>query len=92
MGPVAMIPVAQGGGDVGLSEALVGAPVAVVVVALCLYGWRLLRTGVVVLGREHDEMKEDRDFWRKTAVRALNIGEAVTGRRGEDREIHGGGG
>lgn len=71
----------EAGPTVGVSEALVGLPVAVVIVALCLYAWRLLAAGKVVLGREHDELRTDRDFWRSTALRALNLGEAVAGRR-----------
>lgn len=64
-----------------IAEALVGLPVAVSIVFISLFLWRLLASGKLVLGREHDELREDRDWWRKVATRALNIGEAVTSRR-----------
>lgn len=91
MGPL-LAAEAGGGSAVGLSEALVGLPVAVVIVALCLYAWRLLSQGRVILGREHDELRDDRDFWRSTALRALNLGEAVAGRRRDPGFYDGGGG
>lgn len=62
---------------IGLAEAIstISGP------ALLVLGIFLLHKGYIVLGREYRALNEDRNFWRDTAVRALNIGEAVAKRR-----------
>lgn len=62
---------------VGIAEAIstISGP------ALLVLGIFLLHKGYIVLGREYKALNEDRNFWRDTAVRALNIGEAVAKRR-----------
>ena len=67
--------------DVELAQALVGLPVAVVVIAISFMAWRALSAGKLVLGREHDAVVKDRDFWRQTALQALNVSEAAVARR-----------
>lgn len=56
----------------------------------------LMVRGTLMLGSRHEEykeeaaerledMREDRNWWRRTALRALNVGEAAVGRgRGHD--------
>lgn len=78
-----MIPLVASNGDTAaaVGELFVGLPVAAVIVALAFMAWRLLDTGRIVLGREHNALREDRNFWRSVALRALNIGEAAVGRQ-----------
>lgn len=79
-----MIPLVASTSDAaGIGELFVGLPVAAVIVALAFMAWRLLDTGRIVLGREHRALREDRNFWRSVALRALNIGEAAIGRSRE---------
>lgn len=42
----------------------------------------LIYQGHLVTKGRHEEIREDRDFWRSVAMKALNIGEAVVDRRG----------
>lgn len=99
-----MIATTDASDPVGIAEALVGLPVATVVVAVVLViGWALNRR-IIVLGRELTvvetlraealvaleeshareleqvdetiaELRTERDWWRDTAVRALDLGE-----------------
>lgn len=86
---------------VGIAEALVGLPVATVVVSVVLVLGIALHRRIIVLGRELealeesfdretaaaaetlDEIRTERDWWRDTAVRALDLGERAVASRGE---------
>ena len=57
-------------------------PWGLLVLASLAATWAYATDRVVSAGR-HAEMVEDRDFWRETAVVALNLGEAAARR---DRE------
>lgn len=68
--------------DVG--QALVGLPVAAVIVALALFAWRALSKGDLVMGREHRAALDELAFYRSMALRLLNVSEAALGRRESD--------
>lgn len=70
--------------SVDLGQALVGLPVAAVIVILALLGYRALSKGDLVMGREHRAALDELAFYRSMALRLLNVSEAALGRRESD--------
>ena len=69
---------------VDLGQALIGLPVAAVIVALALFGWRALSRGDLIVGREHRATLDELQFYRSMALRLLNVSEAALSRREKD--------
>ena len=62
-------------------------PWGLIVILLAIAVWLYATDRIVSAGR-HRIMVEDRDYWRDTALRALNIGEAAVA-RSKDGEADG---
>lgn len=69
---------------IDVATRVVGADVAVVVVATFGILAYCLHKGWLVFGREHSALAEDRDWWRNTAIRALDLGEQAFASRSPD--------
>ena len=79
-----MFPFLAASDGVDLANAIVGLPVAGVIVLLALFGWRALSKGDLVVGREHRAALDELAFYRSMALRLLNVSEAALGRRESD--------
>lgn len=69
----------MGPADITLVDAisgLSGAALLVLAIVAFLRGW-------IVTGREHDTCRDDVDFWRTRALRALDAGERLADSNGD---------